>query len=204
MRVSPVHALLHDDPFAVVGDDEAVEVKVEPVLNGGAVYLGDEPARLRQRRAVEADALADVGQLRRGLAGMAAPAAADMEPQFARERAEPALERADHAGGDSRRMPVHAHDGAKRLEPERMRQPAQEFVAAVMMDDRLGDDRAQFRHALAEPGGNPAIVKRQIGAARPSSHESSRERKEDEHAPAPRGAQVWGPSSRSLARREWL
>ena len=54
-----------------------------------------------------------------------------------------------------------------------MRQPAQEFVAAVMMDDRLGDDRAQFRHALAEPGGNPAIVKRQIGAARPSSHESS-------------------------------
>ena len=59
-----VHALLHDDPIAVVGDDEAVEVKVEAVLHGGAVHLGDQPARLRQRRAVEADARADVGQLR--------------------------------------------------------------------------------------------------------------------------------------------
>ena len=34
-------------------------------------------------------------------------------------------------------MPVHAHDGAERLEPEGMGEPAQEFVAAVFDDDRL-------------------------------------------------------------------
>jgi hypothetical protein len=28
-----VHALLDDDLFAVVGDDEAVEIKVEPILD---------------------------------------------------------------------------------------------------------------------------------------------------------------------------
>ena len=45
-----VHALLDHDPVAVVGDDEAVQVEIEAVLHGGAVDLGDEPARLRQRR----------------------------------------------------------------------------------------------------------------------------------------------------------
>ena len=95
---------------------------------------------------------------------MPAAAAADMDAEFARERRESALERADHARGDARGMPVHPHDGAERLEPERMSEPAQEFVAAVIVHDRLGDHRAEPRHALAEPCRNPAAVKRQIGA----------------------------------------
>jgi hypothetical protein len=33
----------------VIGNDEAVQIKIEPVLHGGTVYLGDEPARLCQR-----------------------------------------------------------------------------------------------------------------------------------------------------------
>jgi tRNA nucleotidyltransferase (CCA-adding enzyme) len=57
------------------------------------------------------------------------------------------------------------------------------------MHDRLGDHRAQLRHALAEPCRNPAVVKGQIGAARPSSHESSREQIGNHHAPAARRAQ---------------
>ena len=160
-----VHALLHHDPFAVVGHDEAVQIEIEAVLHRGAVDLGDEPAAPRQRRAVEADALADGDQFLRRLPRMRAAAAADMEAEFARERREAALQRADHAGGDAGGMPVHAHDGAERLEPEGMRQPAQEFVAAIVMDDRLGDDRAEPRHALAEPCRHPAAMKRQIGAA---------------------------------------
>ena len=48
-----VHALLHHDPVAVVGDDEAVQVEIEAVLHRGAVDLGDQPARSGQRRAVE-------------------------------------------------------------------------------------------------------------------------------------------------------
>ena len=54
-----------------------------------------------------------------------------------------------------------------------MGQTAQELVAAIVVDDRLGDDRAEPRHALAEPGRHPAVVQRQIGAARPSSHLAS-------------------------------
>ena len=82
-----VHALLHDDPVAVVGDDEAVQVEVEAVLHRRAVDLGDQPARLRQRRAVEADALADRDQLVRRLARMLAAPAADMDAELARAAA---------------------------------------------------------------------------------------------------------------------
>src|SRR5215211_4239246 len=62
-----VHALLHDHPSAVVGDDEAVQVKLEAVLHRGAVDLGDEAARIREGGAVEADPLARRFELLRGL-----------------------------------------------------------------------------------------------------------------------------------------
>jgi hypothetical protein len=54
-----------------------------------------------------------------------------------------------------------------------MGETAQEFVAAVMMRDGFGDHRAESRHALSEPGGDPTGMESQIGAARSSSHESS-------------------------------
>ena len=165
-----VHALLHHDPVAVVGDDEAVQVELEPVLHRGAVDLGDEPARRRQRGAVEADALADRHQLVRRLARMPAAPAADMEAELAGERRQPALQRADHAGGDAGRVPVHPHHRAERLEPERMGEPAQQLVAPVMVDDRLGDHRAEPRHALGEPRRHAAAMQRQVGAARPLRH----------------------------------
>ena len=95
-----VHPLLHHRPMAVVGDDEAVQIEIEAVLHRGAVDLGDQPAGARQRRAVEADPLADRRQLVRRLARMLAAAAADMQAEFARQRLEAALQRADDAGGD--------------------------------------------------------------------------------------------------------
>ena len=82
-----VHALLHDDPAAVVGDDEAVQIELEAVLHGGAVDLGDQPAGLGQRRAVEADPVADRDQLVRRLARMLAAAAADMDAELRRAAA---------------------------------------------------------------------------------------------------------------------
>src|SRR6188768_2482578 len=45
-----VHALLHHRPLAVVGDDETVQVEIEPVLDGGAVDLGDKSAGAGQGR----------------------------------------------------------------------------------------------------------------------------------------------------------
>ena len=168
-----VHALLDDDPVAVVGDDEAVQVEIEAVLHGGAVDLGDQPARLRQRRAVEADPLADRDQLVRRLPRMPAAPAADMDAELARQRRQAALQRADHAGGDAGGMPVHAHHGAERLEPEGMGEAAQQLVAAVVMDDRLADHRAEPRHALAEPFRHAAAVQRQIGASRSVGHSAA-------------------------------
>ena len=90
-----VHALLHHDPVPVVGDDEAVQIEIEAVLHRGAVDLGDQPARLGERRAVEPDAFADRDEFVRRLARMLAAAAADMEAEFARERRQAALQRAD-------------------------------------------------------------------------------------------------------------
>jgi hypothetical protein len=62
-------------------------------------------------------------------------------------------------------MPIHAHDGAEGLKPERMGESAEEFVAAVMERYGLGNHRANPRHTLAEPCRNPAAMKGQIGAA---------------------------------------
>ncbi len=165
-----VHALLHHHPLPVVGDDEAVQVKVEAVLHRRAVDLGDEPARLRERRAVDAGALADRDQLVRRLARMLAAPAADMNAKLAAQRGEPALQRAEHAGGDAGGVPVHAHHGAERLEPEGMRETAQEFLAPVVMHDGLRDHRAEPRHALAEPRRHAAAMKRQVGASAASGH----------------------------------
>ena len=160
-----VHPLLDDDPAPVVGDDEAVQIEVEAVLHRGAVDLGDEAARGRERGAVEADPVADRDELMRGLARMRAASAADIEAEFACERIEPALQRPDDGGRDARRMPVHAHDGAERLEPERMGEPAQELVAAIFDDDRLSDDRAEPGHAHGQPARHAPAVQRQVGAA---------------------------------------
>jgi hypothetical protein len=67
-------------------------------------------------------------------------------------------------------VPIHSHHGAKGLKPERMREAAEQLVPAVMMDDRLADDGAKPRHAIGEPFGNMAAMKRQIGAAGASWH----------------------------------
>jgi len=85
--------------------------------------------------------------------------------KLAAERRQAALQRAEHAGGDAGRMPVHAHHGAERLEPERMRQAAQQLVAAVMVDDRLAHDPAEAGHAIGEPARDLSAMQRKIGAS---------------------------------------
>src|SRR5207253_2378561 len=105
---------------AVVRDDEAVQVEVEAVLDGGAVDLGGEAAGARERLAVEADALADRDQLARRLPRVGAAPAADVNAELAAAQRERALQRPEHARGDAGRVPVHPHHRAERLEPERL------------------------------------------------------------------------------------
>ena len=77
-----VHALLHHDPVSVIGDDEAMQIKVEAVLHRGAVDLGHQPARPGERRPSKPDALADGDKLVRGLPRVLAAAATDMEAKL--------------------------------------------------------------------------------------------------------------------------
>jgi hypothetical protein len=94
---------------------------------------------------------------------MAPAPAADPDPELAGARVEAALQGADDAGGDPRRMPVHPHHRPERLEPEGMGEPGEEGVAAFVMDDRLGHDRSEPGHPLAQPGRDSPAVQRQVG-----------------------------------------
>jgi hypothetical protein len=101
---------------------------------------------------------------------MLATAAADMNAKLALQRFKTALEGANNAGGDARGVPIHAHDRAKGLEPEGMRETAQEFIAAVVMHDGLADNGPKCRHAPAQPGGHASAVEGKICATCASCH----------------------------------
>ena len=70
-------------------------------------------------------------------------------------------------------MPVHTHNGAERLEPERMGETPQQFVATVMMDNRFADNRAEASHSVGEPLGYLSSVQRQVGSSSPLGQQSS-------------------------------
>ena len=77
-----VHALLDHDPVPVIGDDEAVQIQVEPVLHRRAVDFGDKPACRGERGAIEPDPIADRDQFMRRLARVIAASAADMDAEL--------------------------------------------------------------------------------------------------------------------------
>ncbi len=153
-----IHALLNDRPFALVGHEETMQVKVEAVLYRGAVDFSHEAAGPRQGQPVNTDAFAGCCQFLRRAARMLAAATADMNAKLALQRGEPAFQRADDARGDPRRVPVHSHDSAKGLKPERVGESLQEFVAPIMVNDGLRDDRAERSHAFRQPSGNASAM----------------------------------------------
>jgi hypothetical protein len=170
-----VHALLDDCPMPVVGDNEAVQIEVKTILNGGAVDLRHQPANVGEGGTVDSDPLSDRCEFKRRPSRLFAAAATDMDSEFAGQRLKPSFQGADHARGYARGMPVHAHDRAERLKPERMSEAAQQLVAAVMVDDRLGDDRAEAGHAVRQPQRHAPAVQRQIGASGSMGHAWSRD-----------------------------
>src|SRR3954463_3285422 len=87
-----VHALLHHGPFAVIGDEETVQVQIKTILHRGAIDLRDQPAGARKPGTVKANTVAEQAQLVGGSSGMPAAAAADMDAEFASERRQSALQ----------------------------------------------------------------------------------------------------------------
>ena len=95
LAVVAVHALLDHDPVSVIGDDEAMEIEIKPVLDRRAVDLGDKPARPGKCRAVETDPITNRDELMRGLARVIAPSAADMDAELSGQGCQAALQRTD-------------------------------------------------------------------------------------------------------------
>src|SRR5258708_5193055 len=114
-----IHSLLHHRPATIIGDNKAVQVQIKTVLNRSAVHLCNKAACSRERRAVKSDEVPDREELLRRLARILSAPAAHMKPKFFLKRFQPTFKRADHARGDTGRVPIHAHHGAKGLEPER-------------------------------------------------------------------------------------
>src|SRR6185312_3022755 len=168
-----VHALLYDAPLGVGGDDEAMQIEIVAVLYGGTVDLRDQSAGLSQACRIDTGALAYPSQLVGRAARGASSPAADIDTELALDRGQPALQRAEHAGGDTRGVPVHAHHRAERLEPERVREAAQQLVPAVVVDDRLCDDAAERRHARGEPSGHTASMQGQVSVSAACRHAGS-------------------------------
>ena len=171
-----VHTLLHDAPLTRIGHDEGMQVKIVAVLHGCAVDLGNESAGLCERHSIDADTFADTHQFLGRPARMRTLAATNMNSQFALERRESALECAEDTGRDAGRMPVHAHDGAERLKPERMCEPAQHFLATIMVHDRFDDDTTESCHSRRQPRRNMPAMQRKIGTAGAMCHDRAGQR----------------------------
>src|ERR1700730_11099834 len=92
-----IHALLHDSPIAVIGNNEVVQVEVETVLHGRAVHLGDQAACLCKSRPIDADTVTDRNQLLRRLPRMFAASAADVNAELVPKRCQSPLESPDDA-----------------------------------------------------------------------------------------------------------
>jgi len=137
----PVHPLLHHYPVTIVGNDEPMQVKLETVLHSSTVDLRYQAAGCGERGPIKAYLVPDFDQLVRRFPRIPPAPAADVNPELMLQRSQPAFQRADNARRDAGGMPVHAHHGAKRLEPEWVGEAAQQFVATVMMNDRFADHR---------------------------------------------------------------
>jgi hypothetical protein len=101
--------------------------------------------------------------------------AADRQNRSARDQQRrPGSRRAapDHTCRDTRGMPVHAHDGPERLEPERVGKAAQQLVAPVVMDDGLGDHRAEPGHPVGKPFRHLPTMQWQVGSPGSLCHQS--------------------------------
>ena len=97
---------------------------------------------------------------------MPAAAAAEIDPEFIGTAVEPALQSPENGCRNPGRMPVHSHDGAEGLKPERIAESCQEFRSAVAVDYGFDNSGPELRHAVGEPLRHPSAVQREIGYPR--------------------------------------
>ena len=158
-----VHPLLDDGPVAGGSDDEGMQVKLEAIADGVVVDFGGEATAADEFVSGNSGAVRDGAQFIRRAARLFAAAPAEINAEFVRARVESAFEGTEDGGRNAGGMPVHAHHGAERLEPEGIADTREEFRLAVMVDDGFDDGRAEFLHAFGEPRRDAAAVQGKIG-----------------------------------------
>ena len=87
-----VHALLHDGPLSIVGDNKAVQVKIEAILHCRAVDLRNQPACHGKSCSVDTDLVTDGNEFLRRSPRMVAASSTDVNAQLVAERRQPSLE----------------------------------------------------------------------------------------------------------------
>jgi hypothetical protein len=77
-----VHPLLYNDPMAVVGNDEPVQIELETVLHSGTVDLGYQAAGCGERCSIKSYVVPDGDQFVRRLPRIPPTPSADMDPEL--------------------------------------------------------------------------------------------------------------------------
>ena len=75
----------------------------------------------------------------RCLSGVFAASAANVNAELMLKRSQSLFQRTNHARSNAGGMPVHSHHSPERLKPEWMCDPAQQFVAPIVMNDSRAD-----------------------------------------------------------------
>lgn len=153
-----VHPLLHNGPLAVSGDDEGMQVKLKTVGHGIVVHAGGKAAGSRKRVSIESRFQAEAAKLIGSAYRVPSAPAAHHQPEFVEPWVEPALQRTHDRGRNAGRVPVHPHDCAEGLKPERIAEAREEIIGAVFQNNVLSDGRAQLRHTIREPWRNSSAV----------------------------------------------
>lgn len=62
-------------------------------------------------------------------------------------------------------MPIETEHASERLKPERVAQPAKQFLRTFVTDDERADGPGHFHHAAKEPGGSGSGMERKISGS---------------------------------------
>src|SRR5437762_11237271 len=121
------HDLLYDRPLAFAGDEEAVMIDPEPVLDCGGINFRCHATVVGEASAVDSSAVAVVDQLVGSASGYLALAAGNENAELTSSFDEAFLERSANRGCHAARVPIESEDAAERLEPVRVGEAPQEL-----------------------------------------------------------------------------
>ena len=98
---SIVQTLLHDGPFALRSDDEAVEINLKSVGDGIVVDSRSEPAGANQPITIKTAAVCNQTQFLGRVARMSAPTTAEVDAEFICSRRQTVFQGTHNGCGDT-------------------------------------------------------------------------------------------------------